>query len=233
MTPKNEPDRHSRWSAPVWCPPRNRAGDPILTIDAPVVRSAVTGLMSPHNRAGERRCRGSDREAARGCAWRSFWQISGTSGRCRQRLAMASGLVASAIGTPPARRQAAAHTAGSSPRSRFGSRCAHATQAPIAWTSRLRSILSGSGIQAWAMPRAAARTIAGAACWRKRLAESAELGAALVNRTAQAAAYGTWARAERLASSRAPTGRPSSSASTRSQDSTPTASSCWRSAAAR
>ena len=39
-------------------PRRNRTGDPILTIDAPQVHEATHHLMCPHNRAGERRCRG-------------------------------------------------------------------------------------------------------------------------------------------------------------------------------
>jgi hypothetical protein len=44
-------------------PRRNRTGDPILTIDARMVRNAVHHLAYPRNRAGERRCRGLDREA--------------------------------------------------------------------------------------------------------------------------------------------------------------------------
>jgi hypothetical protein len=42
----------------VWCgaPRRNRTGDPILTIDAPVVHKASQHLTCPHDRAGESRC---------------------------------------------------------------------------------------------------------------------------------------------------------------------------------
>ena len=65
----------------MWSPRRNRTGDPILTIDAPVVHNAMHHLTSPHIDAGERRCRGLRCGARRGCAWRSFWQISGTA-RC-------------------------------------------------------------------------------------------------------------------------------------------------------
>ena len=60
-------------------PRRNRTGDPILTIDAPVVHTASQDLLSPHNHAGEKRCRGLRCWAGRGCVWRSFWQISGTA----------------------------------------------------------------------------------------------------------------------------------------------------------
>ena len=41
-----------------------RTGEPILTIDAPVVYTALHDLPRPHNRAGERCCRGLDRGAA-------------------------------------------------------------------------------------------------------------------------------------------------------------------------
>ena len=44
-------------------PRRNRTGDPILTIDAPVVHDAVRHLTSPHIHAGGRCCRRSCRGA--------------------------------------------------------------------------------------------------------------------------------------------------------------------------
>ena len=44
-------------------PRRNRTGDPILTIDAPVVHNALRYLISLYNRAGEHRWGGLHREA--------------------------------------------------------------------------------------------------------------------------------------------------------------------------
>jgi hypothetical protein len=44
-------------------PRRNRTGDPILTIDAPVFHNATQHLTSPYIRAGEKRCRGLCRRA--------------------------------------------------------------------------------------------------------------------------------------------------------------------------
>jgi hypothetical protein len=67
------------WGFGGGAPRRNRTGDPILTIDAPVVHNTSQDLTSPHNRAGQGRCRGLRGGAGRGCAWRSFWQISGTA----------------------------------------------------------------------------------------------------------------------------------------------------------
>jgi hypothetical protein len=58
-------------------PRRNRTGDPILTIDAPTVHDAMQHLPYPYKRPGQRQRRDRHREAARGCVWRSFWQISG------------------------------------------------------------------------------------------------------------------------------------------------------------
>ena len=75
----------------------------------------------------------------------------------RQLLARASDLVASATVDPPVRWQAA-HTAGSRVASGSGSRPVQAAQASIAPTSRSRSIPSGSGTHAWAIPWAAVRT---------------------------------------------------------------------------
>jgi hypothetical protein len=49
--------------------------DPILTIDARTVHDAARHLTSPHNRPGERRCRGLRSRSGRGCVWRGFWQI--------------------------------------------------------------------------------------------------------------------------------------------------------------
>jgi hypothetical protein len=57
-------------------------GDSILTIDARGVHDPSQDLTYPHNHTGERRCRGLRCGAGRGCAWRSFWQIS----RNRQEL---------------------------------------------------------------------------------------------------------------------------------------------------
>ena len=59
------------WTRPdLWvcggAPRRNRTGDPILTIDARRVHNALQHLTCPHSYAGERRCRGSRREAGRG-----------------------------------------------------------------------------------------------------------------------------------------------------------------------
>jgi PAS domain S-box-containing protein len=105
----------------------------------------------------------------------------------------------------------------------------HAAHSSIAWTSRSRSIASGSRMQAWAIPWAAPETMLGAACWRKPFAE---VRTPLVKRSAHAAACGTWARADRLCSPRVPGGRPSSSARTRSQASTETAITRCRQAAA-
>jgi hypothetical protein len=44
-------------------PRPERTGDPILTIDAPVLHNAVLHLTSQHDRAGDRRCRGLRRGA--------------------------------------------------------------------------------------------------------------------------------------------------------------------------
>ena len=47
-------------------PRRNRTGDPILTIDAPVVHNAKRYTTSPHNPAGQGYCRGLGGGATQG-----------------------------------------------------------------------------------------------------------------------------------------------------------------------
>ena len=55
-----EAGRDTRPGLLVWCgaPRRNRTGDPILTIDAPVVRNAAQHLTCPHDRQAEGGYRG-------------------------------------------------------------------------------------------------------------------------------------------------------------------------------
>jgi hypothetical protein len=56
---------------------RNRTGDPILTIDAPVVHNAVYHLTSHTSAQVSGAAEGCVVGRGGGCVWQSFWQMSG------------------------------------------------------------------------------------------------------------------------------------------------------------